>query len=85
MMSLQAYTFDKIFEENAYVDSNFSQVQDFMLYLKPGGIPYEEEILMYDMLDLIGNVGGFLGLLLGASILSLMDSGREFAIKMSKR
>ncbi len=43
------------------------------LYLRSGGIPYQEEVRVYNLLDFIGNVGGFLGLLLGASLVSVFD------------
>ena len=33
----------------------------------------EREVLVYDFYDLIGDIGGYLGLLLGASLLSIYD------------
>ena len=47
--------------------------QSLVLYLAPGALPVETEVRVFDFLDLVGNVGGFLGLLLGASFLSLLD------------
>ncbi len=51
-------------------------------FLAPGGIVTEKEILVYDGYDLIGNIGGFLGLFLGASILSMYDHLRERIVSM---
>ncbi len=44
-----------------------------IFFLAPGGVLLEREMLVYDFYDLVGNVGGFLGLFLGASILSMYD------------
>ncbi len=43
-------------------------------FLHPGGLISEREIITYDIDSLVGNVGGFLGLFLGASCLSIFDS-----------
>ncbi len=43
------------------------------IFLSPGGVTEDTEVLNYDGYDLVGNVGGFLGLFLGASFLSLYD------------
>ncbi len=42
------------------------------LYLSPLGIKDNTEVLVFDTLEMIGNVGGYLGLLLGWSIMSLV-------------
>ncbi len=34
----------------------------------------EEDVVLFDGYDLVGNVGGYLGLTLGASILSIYDA-----------
>lgn len=47
------------------------------MFLASGGVPHEEEVLVFDLLDLVGNIGGFLGLFLGASLLSMLDAGRR--------
>ncbi len=44
-----------------------------MLTLSAGGISSEKEVLVFDLADLVGNVGGYLGLFLGASLISLLD------------
>ena len=46
-------------------------------YLAPGALMSNSEVLAYDFYDLVGNVGGFLGLFLGVSILALFDAGRR--------
>ncbi len=43
-----------------------------------------EQYVVYDFVSLIGEVGGYLGLLLGISMLSLYDYGIEFMAKMKK-
>ncbi len=53
----------------------FKKRIDFHANLKSGGIPHKEEVVVFTIIDLIGNVGGFLGLLLGASLLSIYDKG----------
>ncbi len=50
-------------------------------FLAPGGIMATSEVLAYDFFDLVGNVGGFLGLFLGVSILSLFDNARMVILK----
>ncbi len=51
--------------------------QLMVLNLRPGGTPVETEVLVFDLFDLVGNVGGFLGLFLGASLLTLLDEAKE--------
>ncbi len=34
---------------------------------------FSEEVFVFDFLDMVGNIGGFLGLFLGVSILSIYD------------
>ena len=41
-----------------------------------------EEILVYNYQDLIADFGGYLGLLLGASIISMYDIVKEFILKI---
>ncbi len=43
------------------------------LYLGPGAVRHTREQLAYDGYDLVGAIGGFLGLTLGASAMSLYD------------
>ncbi len=42
------------------------------LYLAPSGITMKREVLVFDALEMIGNIGGYLGLLLGWSAMSLV-------------
>ncbi len=42
-----------------------------VLYLTPGEVPSHRDVLAFDWMDLIGIVGGFMGLFLGWSVLSL--------------
>ncbi len=55
------------------------------LFLSSGGVPYEEEVLVFDFFDLIGNIGGFLGLCLGASILSMFDEGKRITDRLLQK
>ncbi len=55
------------------------------IFLAPGGLVLEKEILVYDFYDLIGNVGGFLGLFLGVSLLSIYDGIHQSWLKMKNR
>ncbi len=50
-----------------------SLLQTLALMLATGGLVTETEVTLFDGLDLVGNVGGYLGLLLGASVLSIYD------------
>ena len=43
------------------------------------------QILLYGFSNFVADFGGYLGLLLGASLLSLFDSGVEFITSMSKK
>ena len=52
--------------------------------LVPGAIMVETEVMAYDIYDLVGNVDGFLGLFLGASILSLFDGARAAIVPRMK-
>ncbi len=47
------------------------------LYLASGSIDHSKEVLVFDVMDLIGNVGGFLGLFLGASIMTVFDEAKK--------
>ena len=69
-------------EEDALTDHQLTPHQaakvipfdtSLVLFLSPESIVHQTEVLSYDFYDLIGNIGGFLGLLMGASILSLWD------------
>ncbi len=51
-------------------------------YLATGGMTSRKEVLAYDFYDLLGNVGGFLGLFLGVSVLSLFDVGAGRLLKV---
>ncbi len=42
------------------------------IYLSPLGIRDNREVLVFDMLEMIGNIGGYLGLLLGWSVMSIV-------------
>ncbi len=53
--------------------------QVLTLYLASGRLQTQKEVLVFDLLDLIGNVGGFLGLFLGASIMTMFDEGKMLA------
>ena len=63
------------------------------LQLQPGpehihslrGMPYSEEVLVFDFLDMVGNVGGYLGLFLGISILSIFDLATITVEKISAK
>ncbi len=43
------------------------------IFLKPIGVSVKKENLVFDALDMVGNIGGYLGLLLGWSLLSLFS------------
>ncbi len=72
-----------------HADINENDTSPFNLwvwfYLAPGGLIVEKEILVYDFYDLIGNVGGFLGLFLGVSVLSIYDGINDSWQKMKKK
>ena len=53
-----------------------------VLFLSPESVIHQTEVLAFDFYDLIGNIGGFLGLFLGASILSMWDIVTSRAKKM---
>jgi hypothetical protein len=55
------------------------------LYLSEGSLQYQEEVLVFDFNDLVGNVGGYLGLLLGTSLLSMLDWSHDAARYLNKR
>ncbi len=77
---LQQYFAKKIVEEvDNYARNALDRYnQVVQLFLGASGVPYEEEVLVFDFLDLVGNVGGYLGLFLGASFLSLFDKVQRF-------
>ncbi len=54
------------------------------LFLDPDGITVDSEVLAFDFYDLMGNVGGFLGLFLGASILSMYDALKSSLTRMNQ-
>lgn len=63
--------------------SNLSSVLQFVI--KDGTIRVVEEQLLYDIDNFIADVGGYLGLLLGASIVSLFDAGLGLFSKYSHK
>ncbi len=67
----------EVSQDEFFLDGDPRPVHDSLgLNLSPGGLFRQREVLVFDALDLIGNVGGFLGLLLGASVLTLLDGGK---------
>ncbi len=44
------------------------------VYLLPVGVTYQKEVLVFDGLDMVANVGGYLGLLLGWSCLTIFEA-----------
>ncbi len=56
----------------------------FMVYSEQTTIPVEEIVLSYDNLDAMADVGGYLGLLLGASCLSMIKNTSERLSKHMK-
>ena len=58
---------------------------ELMMYLKGGisaDIPLDRQIYVYEISDLIADIGGYLGLLLGASALNLVDRGCDILAKL---
>ncbi len=77
-----AQGFEPILVERATESSDRSEFTGTKIlyaafYLAPGAIMSNTEVLAYDFYDLVGNIGGFLGLFLGVSILALFDAGRR--------
>ena len=68
-------TMTNTIEGEKIADSNFSFVG--LVHLASKADLVETEVLVYDFYDLIGDIGGFLGLLLGASLMSLVDAVRK--------
>ena len=67
---------------NRRVPGNASSLgynQMVAIYLSPQAVITETEILTYDVYNLLGDVGGVLGLLLGYSLLSCFDACRKYA------
>ncbi len=50
------------------------------LYLSPLGIKDNREVLVFDTLEMIGNIGGYLGLLLGWSAMSIVKFNFDFSL-----
>ncbi len=48
------------------------------MFLSPKATSAETEVLAYDFYSLVGDVGGYLGLLLGVSLLTLFDILRDY-------
>ncbi len=64
-------------------NSSFNQALN--IFIASGGMPYSEEVLVFDFLDMVGNVGGYLGLFLGISILSIFDLATTTVEKISAK
>ncbi len=56
----------------------------FVFFTDQQAIPVEETVLSYDSLDAIADIGGYLGLLLGASCLSILKSVFEKITRVCK-
>ncbi len=74
---------------STYRESNNTGIDQKMLRLTVHNdqeyIPVEEVVLSYDNLDAMADVGGYLGLLLGASCLSIASSFAERTQRLFKR
>ncbi len=70
----QKYTYKKPFELKVPKQANDP---DYILriYLSPNGVLFKKEVLVFDALEMIGNIGGYLGMLLGWSVLSFFTAG----------
>ena len=45
----------------------------------------QTEVLLYGLPDVVADVGGYLGLLLGASVLTIYELVESFSIRVAKR
>ncbi len=70
LMCFQTYSYKRSMEVSLPVESNTISLG---LYLAPSGVIMKREVLVFDTLEMIGNVGGYLGLLLGWSVMSLVE------------
>jgi hypothetical protein len=66
----EEYTIEQDIKEN-------SSLIELEVYAPASKIIIEEEYVVHNINELLGNIGGFLGLLLGASVMSIIDIGFE--------
>jgi hypothetical protein len=75
---------DEIDEDEEEVLYDTNKIIRLDLYISAAAIRTDSEKLVYDFYDLVGNIGGFLGLLLGWSLLSVYDSAKEKTVRSFK-
>ena len=56
------------------VDEYTDKLRGLLLYFKASSYSVNEEVLRYGPNDVVGNIGGYLGLLLGVSALNVLHS-----------
>ncbi len=71
---LQRYSYKKPFELKVPRKANDPSF-NLRIYMSPNGVFSKKEVLVFDALEMIGNIGGYLGMLLGWSILSFFTAG----------
>ncbi len=69
----QIYTYETRVDEIRPKNLEQSGAIYLKIFLKPIGVSVKKETLVFDALDMVGNIGGYLGLLLGWSLLSLFS------------
>ena len=57
------------------------RITEFIFFTTQSLVPYEEQVLAYGIGNLVADIGGFLGLLLGSSIFSAYKEAIEFLLR----
>ena len=70
---------NNIMQIGTIADRNYTH--KVLFYASPQGEEVRTETYIYDFYNLIGDIGGVLGLLLGASLLSVYDETKDFCVK----
>ncbi len=71
---IQRHYFEKVVGSGNYPYGKNQDGVIFAIFMKRGEFMFEEEVYMYQWLDFIADIGGYLGLWLGFSALSLCNS-----------
>ena len=79
------YTLEKMSEHESLTPL-FGPGKTVLHFYTFGGMYYERtQYFIYEMTNFIADFGGYLGLLLGCSLLSFYDKGREWIIILYRR
>ncbi len=85
MPTISGFLFSRLKKKSRLLFCFFYYASPMYVHVQESNYGVSREVLRYTSSDLLGNVGGWLGLLLGTSVLSLFDPVADSITRMAAR